>query len=257
MLGIKRGSSYGYSLYEFKVYANHTSEELSDVHFIKLKLRDDNGNILSDNFYWRSNSNFNYTGLNTIPAVKLMVSIDTVISKDGKHMIVVKITNPESSPAIAFGVRLQLVRASTGEQILPVFMDDNYFSLVKGETKIVTMECKAGQFTTDKPKLLVTTYSDSIIQSAEINVVDTPTAIGIIDSPRVNPEIYVYPNPVSGILYVQKPDKNDLLEIYNIFGVRLYRTNKNEIDLNGLKTGIYVAKILSKGINRTQTFLKL
>jgi hypothetical protein len=84
-------------------------QNLSAVHFIKLTLM--NGtSLLSDNFYRRGTSYLEYGELANMPAT-----------------------------GIAFGIRLVLLN-STGERVLPVFYEDNYFSLLPGESKTVRIE---------------------------------------------------------------------------------------------------------------------
>ena len=41
---------------------------------------------------------------------------------------------------------LQLRRLSTGERVLPAFYDDNYVSLVPGETRTITIEASLSAF---------------------------------------------------------------------------------------------------------------
>ncbi len=159
MHGIERGSYFGYSLYNFEVYeGNLPAKGLSDVHFIKLRLQDKGGKLVSDNFYWRGNRRTDYTALNTLPKVNLKVNFTTRKS-DGRYFIDAKITNPLSSPAVAFGIRVQAVRASTGEQILPAITNDNYFSLLKGETREVHFEFDAALLGQDLPKVVAETYA--------------------------------------------------------------------------------------------------
>jgi hypothetical protein len=159
MHGIERGSYFGYSLYNFEVYeGNLPSKGLSDVHFIKLQLTDKTGKPISDNFYWRGNRRNDFTALNRLPRVNLKVSFTTRKSA-GRYFIDAKITNPLSSPAVAFGIRVQAVRASTGEQILPAITNDNYFSLLKGESKEVHFEFDAALLGGDLPRLVVEPYN--------------------------------------------------------------------------------------------------
>jgi hypothetical protein len=40
------------------------SNGLTDVHFIKLKLTDKTGKLVSDNFYWRGNKRTDFTAIN-------------------------------------------------------------------------------------------------------------------------------------------------------------------------------------------------
>lgn len=140
MHGIERGSWWGYSLYDFEVYkGNLPSQGLSDVHFIKLKLTDLQGKVISDNFYWRGNKRKDYTALNQLKPVNLKVNYKTV-AKNGKTHVTLSVTNPATSGSAAFGIRLLLTGALSGEQILPAIFSDNYFALMSGETKLVNIE---------------------------------------------------------------------------------------------------------------------
>jgi len=140
MQGVERGTYWGYSLRSFEVYEGNTgSEGLSDVHFIKLQLKDGNGRSVSDNFYWRGHHRKDFTALNSLPAVNPDLTYKSRRA-DGKVYINALVSIPASARAIAFGIRLQPIRASDGEQILPAIMSDNYFSLLPGEKREITIE---------------------------------------------------------------------------------------------------------------------
>lgn len=160
MLGVERGSGWGYSLYDFEVYGSDSkNRDLSDVHFIRLELKDKTGKIVSDNFYWRGNKRKDFTALNRLPKATLKVSSKTY-RQEGKNFIVAEITNPVSSPSIAFAVRVQVVMPSTGQQVLPAFMDGNYFTLLKGETKVIHIEFDPALTGSETPELLVEPYNN-------------------------------------------------------------------------------------------------
>jgi len=162
MLGLQRGSGWGYSLWDFEVYGGQPkSSGLSEVHFIKLKLTGKDGKLISDNFYWRGNKRTDFTALNQLPKVNLKTSY-TVKHEDGKYSLNVHVLNPASSPAAAFAIRVEPVKAATGEQILPAIMSDNYFSLMKGEAKDVRIEFDDKVLGADKLKLLVQPYNDPV-----------------------------------------------------------------------------------------------
>ncbi|MGN8070137.1 discoidin domain-containing protein [Mucilaginibacter sp. 22184] len=159
MQGVERATYWGYSLYNFEVYEGDVaSEGLSAVHFIKLKLTDNTGKVISDNFYWRGNKRKDYTALNTLPKVHLNVNYKTV-KADGKYYITAQVTNPSSSKGVAFGVRVQALKASTGEQILPAIMSDNYFTLFKSDTKTIKIEFDPHILGNDSIKLSVEAYN--------------------------------------------------------------------------------------------------
>lgn len=165
MQGVERATYYGYSLYNFEVFEGAAkSEDLSDVHFIKLKLKDKAGKVVSDNFYWRGNRRKDFTALGNLPKVDLKVSTKT-IQKNGKYFITAQITNPANSAALAFAIRVNLVDSKSGEQILPVVMNDNYFSLLKGETREIQLEFEANKIGKGTPKLIVESYNNSSKQS--------------------------------------------------------------------------------------------
>jgi hypothetical protein len=130
-------------------------EDLSPVHFIKLLLKDANGKLISDNFYWRSGKSADYTALNTLPRAKLKTS-SSVTTKDGKAIISADITN--AGNGVAFAIHVQAIDAK-GERILPATMNDNYFTLLKGESKHIDIEFDHDLLKNGKYKLLVEAYN--------------------------------------------------------------------------------------------------
>lgn len=158
--GVQRATYWGYSLWNFEVFEGDVkSENLSDVHFIKLQLKDAAGKVVSDNFYWRGNKRRDYTAINGLAPVKLKVT-STSTRANGKYYIRAKISNPAASPVIAFGIRVQAVNAATREQILPAITNDNYFSLLPGESKDITFEFDAALLGNDKVELLADPYNN-------------------------------------------------------------------------------------------------
>ena len=157
--GVERGTYWGYSLWDLKVYeGNLKSEGLSNVHFIKLRLTDADGKLIADNFYWRGNKRKDFTALNNLPGITLNTSYKTK-EINGKWFIMAQIANPIASPAIAFCIRVQAVRSSTGEQVLPSIASDNYFSLLPGEKKNLVIEFSSKSLGNDVPKLKVEPYN--------------------------------------------------------------------------------------------------
>ena len=161
MLGLKRATMWGYSLWEFRIYnKDRTKTEtnpLSDVHFIQLELRDNSGELLSDNFYWRGNEYLDYKALGTLKEVDLKVRSST--QKHGNmRLIKAAVSSPKNAPNMAFAIRVMLVNDRTGEQVLPVFMNDNYFSLAPGQSREVTMEYDPIRLNGDKPRIEIKQY---------------------------------------------------------------------------------------------------
>lgn len=126
---------------------------LTSAYFLDLRLFDADGNRVENNFYWLStvadvpdfekttwywtpNSQFaDFKALNTMPDVE--VDFSYIIERQGSnYLIKADLKNP--SQALAFFIELQLVDQKNGEPVLPVFWDDNYVSLLPGETRVLT-----------------------------------------------------------------------------------------------------------------------
>lgn len=120
----------------------------SQVHFIKLRLFDNAGKQIADTFYWRSKDAYEgketltgpassgFEDLNRLKTVKLRNRCKSYI-EDGRHFIEAEIRNTSSS--VAFFTQLQLLDAS-GRPVRPSFYTDNFFSLLPGESRKVTVE---------------------------------------------------------------------------------------------------------------------
>ncbi len=137
------------------------------VYFVKLVLRDAGGEVLADNFYWLSPRLDDYDiafrgDLHQFPADKpLAVPRDTPCLRELEDLPTVEIavasppnplstgwsggaraggtcqvalTNPTDH--LAFFLKLRLLDAA-GQEVLPVYWEDNYFSLLPGECKTV------------------------------------------------------------------------------------------------------------------------
>jgi hypothetical protein len=121
---------------------------LSQVHFISLVVKDANGQKVADAFYWRSSDAYKGAWTMTGPAVSGFSSLASirpvnvnVISKtrsaQGKNYVEVTVTNPGTT--IAFFMQLKLQTAQE-KSIKPAYYSDNFFSLLPGESKQVTIE---------------------------------------------------------------------------------------------------------------------
>ena len=162
MLGIELGWWYGYSLWSMDVLGGtKPSEGLSDVHFLRLTLKDKDGKVISTNSYWRGNERTNFNALEQLPGVKLDVSSKLTRNANGEATIQATVGLPKSAKSVAFGVRVQAVRASDGERLLPALMDDNYFTLMPGEKKNVRITFDESLLQGSKYKLIVRPYNSA------------------------------------------------------------------------------------------------
>lgn len=116
--------------------------KLGDVYFLKLKLSDAKGKVVSDNFYWIGNKYLDYTSLNKLKPVgnRLQTSAGQVKNANDKinKLLTYTVTNT-STDRVAFGIRAQLLN-NQGQQILPAMLSDGYFTLMPGEKKMLEVE---------------------------------------------------------------------------------------------------------------------
>jgi exo-1,4-beta-D-glucosaminidase len=154
-----------------KAFDLPTPEGLSTTYFLKLELHDAKGKLVSDNFYWLSKKAdtldwakkkdtvytpqkefADLTGLSQLPQVSLSTSVINHTA-DGRGSSAVTVKNQGKS--VAFLVHLRVTRGNGGEEILPVFWGDNYFSLLPGEQRTVTATYDSSSLEGKEPVVVV------------------------------------------------------------------------------------------------------
>jgi exo-1,4-beta-D-glucosaminidase len=154
-----------------KAFDLPTPEGLSTTYFLKLELHDAAGKRIDDNFYWlstkpdtldwagRSDTVYtpqkdfsDLTGLSALPKAKLTIAKSTRVA-GSEHWMTVSVTNNGSS--VAFMIHPRLTRGKGGDDVVPVFWSDNYFSLLPGEEKTVTARFSSSLLAGATPALIV------------------------------------------------------------------------------------------------------
>lgn len=135
----------------------------SEVFFIKLQLCRDK-KVLDDNVYWSSSKNGSCTNLDRLPQVALPV---TASKSDDRQTcrLAVHVSNPTSH--VALMTRLKVIRANSGERVLPIFYEDNYFTLLPGESRTIAIQFAVADLAGEQPKLAVEGWN---IASEEISI---------------------------------------------------------------------------------------
>ena len=122
-------------------------------------MADAEGRPVSDNFYWRSAKKYlpnrtwtgpQFEGFEDLAKLP-KVALDSAVKwgRDGdENTCTVTVRNP--SKDLAFLVWLRLQHADSGKPVRPAFYDDNFFSLLPGESRTVRINfanaaAKAGQ----------------------------------------------------------------------------------------------------------------
>jgi len=158
-----------------KAFDLPTPANLSTTYFLKLQLNDASGNQVSDNFYWLSTKpdtmdwkhkkdtvytpqkDFaDLTGLNSLPQVKLEVQAAAhEMGETGTIHLHVKNT----SNSVAFMVHPRLTKGPDGDDLVPIFWDDNYFSLLPGEEKSLAVSFAVADLGGSEPVLTIDGYN--------------------------------------------------------------------------------------------------
>ncbi len=107
---------------------------------VKLSLAAANGDLLSQNLYWRAATDAGYRALNTLPQARVTLSARqlTEAAANGEYKIEVKLQNASTAPAL--NTKLVTLESAGGSEVLPAFYSDNYISLLPGEQRTVTLE---------------------------------------------------------------------------------------------------------------------
>lgn len=139
-----------------KCFAVEFPEDLSDVHFIKLYL-DKDGMTLSDNFYINGKEYGNHQAMRGMAKADVKTGVAVKKGRDGVWTGNVTLENRSSVPAVM--IRLNVVGKKDGEQILPMFYGDNYFSLMPGEKKTVSLRWYDADSRGNRPEVKITGYN--------------------------------------------------------------------------------------------------
>jgi exo-1,4-beta-D-glucosaminidase len=125
----------------------------SPTYFLDLRLTNDAGDLLSSNFYWLSakpdvldtahangvatpvTSYADFTGLESLPAAKVTNAIR--VERRGANDVA-HVTLENKGTSIAFFLRLQIMKGPKGEEVLPILWEDNFVSLLPGETRQIS-----------------------------------------------------------------------------------------------------------------------
>jgi len=141
---------------------------LSTTYFVKLALEDSSGKLLSSNFYWLSTkpetlneakATWFYTPIESSADFTALAGLHTVdltvtgsLKREGEEAVA-RVTLENPSRHLAFFVHLRLTTGPSAEEILPIFWQDNYFSMLPGESRTITARCQTGLLKGAKPTI--------------------------------------------------------------------------------------------------------
>ncbi len=145
--------------------------DISSTYFLNLQLFSTTGKLLSRNFYWLSTKSdeLDYTktewyytpqtsfadlsALQDLPKATVRATLDPAIGS--VHDFAFRAAVENVSRGVAFLTRLRLVTGKDQSEILPVFWEDNYISLLPGEKREVNVRIRRSDIGEAQPTLLV------------------------------------------------------------------------------------------------------
>lgn len=119
---------------------------------VSLRLTDEAGRLVSENFYWRGKDPAAYRALNSLPPAPvratLLPGLTSGAIEGGDRLLQVSLINEGQVAALATKITLT---DAAGARILPAYYSDNYISLLPGQRR--TIEIRYPQSITATPKI--------------------------------------------------------------------------------------------------------
>jgi exo-1,4-beta-D-glucosaminidase len=158
------------SLETKQIFSLPDNLNVSKTYFLDLRLFNKQHQLVSNNFYvlstqkdslaekkstWYITPQSQYadlTLLENLPKVKLQKS-ETVSQKGENTVINVKLKNP--SQHVAFMVYMDLKKGQSNESVVPVFWNENYFTLLPGEERTVSVSVHTTDLHGQKGRVVV------------------------------------------------------------------------------------------------------
>jgi hypothetical protein len=123
-------------------------QETTGVSFVLLRLTDKEGKPLSQNVYWMSPGH-DFTHLREMPSANVQATVSAAEKTAGYIGWTIRFTNVSSS--LAFFLNPQVIAG--GEEVLPSYWSDNYFSVPAGQSITVRVSCPVTGLAGRNPQL--------------------------------------------------------------------------------------------------------
>ncbi len=146
------------------------------TYFLNLQLQSSAGEVVSRNFYWLSSkpdvldfpksewyftpltAYADFTALESLPKASVKASIKSKETADEDES---EVFVSNTGTTIALLVRLRLLNSKDGQEILPVFWEDNYLSLLPGEKREIVVRVRKSDLGSAKPVLALDGFNVS------------------------------------------------------------------------------------------------
>jgi len=164
------------------IYRLPEIKNLTSVWFLDLRIFDQHGKEVDNSFYWLSTKKdildyeaskklpwpyytptkqyADYTALDKLPKVRLDYDY-RFLKEDNGGKIMLKLRNP--SEAIAFFLFFDVLDPSTDMPILPIYLEDNYVTLLPGEERTYTAKYFLGDSDGSKPVIKINGWNVDMV----------------------------------------------------------------------------------------------
>jgi Exo-beta-D-glucosaminidase Ig-fold domain/Glycosyl hydrolases family 2/Glycosyl hydrolases family 2, TIM barrel domain/Glycosyl hydrolases family 2, sugar binding domain len=115
--------------------------QTTGVSFVLLNLKDAAGKTLSQNVYWMSPGH-DFADLHAMPSATVRTTVTNRRQEGAFSEWTLQFTN--TAPRLAFFLNPQII-GNDGEEILPSYWSDNYFSIPAGQSVTVKVSCPASK----------------------------------------------------------------------------------------------------------------
>jgi hypothetical protein len=132
-----------------QAFAVAFDDTLPALHLLRLRMTDSRGKLMSENTYWRYRTDTDMRALNQLASTRVTASLRPA---GGAYDAVIRNTGN----TVAAMVRLSLRRSDGKERVLPTLYGDNYFWLLPGETRTVSV---SPRISVSRPRLQVEAYN--------------------------------------------------------------------------------------------------
>jgi exo-1,4-beta-D-glucosaminidase len=157
--------------------------DVSSTYFLSLQLVSATGELLSRNFYWLSTKSdvldysktewyytpqtdfADFSALENLPKASVRATLHPAAGSE--HDAAFRVVVLNTGKSISFLTRLRLVTGKEHAEILPVFWEDNYISLLPGERREVSVRVRKSDLLAAKPSLIVDGFNLAQFTAAE------------------------------------------------------------------------------------------
>lgn len=141
------------------------------------------------------------------------------------------------------------------------FLDNYCWELLQGETievdDVVISVPGSYIFKYQTESGCDSTVVYNVEYGAETKEVDCIKSDTVSNLSNIQDEIIkIYPNPVSDFVYIENLPDNSILELYNINGILVKKSNRGILNISELESGIYYMRIISSAKVITKKIIK-